>query len=264
MSILSELDLVPFFWHSIDCGDGVVSKGYKSLDLLNQELHYMKLPDLRGKTVLDIGAWDGFFSFKAEELGAHQVIALDHFVWSHNLELASAYSKKCIEERTTPYKAHLVPGLYNPGTYPGKLGFDTIHRIKSSKVAQYIDDFMTMDLVKLGQFDVTFYLGVLYHMEEPLEALKRLALVTRELAIIETASIYLPDHENLALFEFYAKDELNPGDPTNRFAPNLVGLQKACIQAGFKDVKVTSPYPPTLTNNKQQIVRPRLTIHAYK
>ena len=248
----------------MDCGDGAISKGFKSLDLLNQELKWMQLPNLKGKTVLDIGAWDGFFSFKAEELGASQVTSLDNFMWSFNVGRLFDYIETCRDSCASPLNYYQVPGLHVPGEYPGKIGFDTIHRIKSSHVAQYIDDFMTMDLVKLGQFDVTFFLGVLYHMEEPLEALKRLALVTRELAIIETASIYLPSHENLALFEFYAKDELNPGDPTNRFAPNLLGLQKACIQAGFKDVKVTSPYPPSLNNNNLQIVRPRLTIHAYK
>ena len=43
--------------------------------------HPIDLPDLAGKTVLDIGAWDGYYSFQAERLGASGVVALDHYVW---------------------------------------------------------------------------------------------------------------------------------------------------------------------------------------
>ncbi len=45
----------------------------------------MKLPeDLSGQTVLDIGAWDGFFSFEAERRGASRVLATDSYVWQAN------------------------------------------------------------------------------------------------------------------------------------------------------------------------------------
>ena len=36
---------------------------------------------LAGLTVLDIGAWDGFFSFEAERRGAARVVAADYFSW---------------------------------------------------------------------------------------------------------------------------------------------------------------------------------------
>ncbi len=39
------------------------------------------MPDLHGKSFLDIGTWDGWFAFTAERLGASRVVALDHFVW---------------------------------------------------------------------------------------------------------------------------------------------------------------------------------------
>ena len=51
---------VGFWWHSIDLGQGVVTKGYKKPETLRYELESLQLPDLRDKTVLDIGAWDGF------------------------------------------------------------------------------------------------------------------------------------------------------------------------------------------------------------
>ena len=69
---------VDFWWHSIDLGQGVVTKGAKTPETLQHELESLRLPDLRDKTVLDIGAWDGFFSFEAERRGARHVVALDH------------------------------------------------------------------------------------------------------------------------------------------------------------------------------------------
>jgi hypothetical protein len=33
------------------------------------------LPDLQGTSVLDIGGWDGFYSFAAERLGVARVVA---------------------------------------------------------------------------------------------------------------------------------------------------------------------------------------------
>src|SRR5438105_3391027 len=69
------------WFHSIDLGFGVVSKGVKSLETLRGELEGMQLPDLAGKTVLDVGAWDGYFSFEAAKRGA-KVVSLDHYAWA--------------------------------------------------------------------------------------------------------------------------------------------------------------------------------------
>ena len=70
------------WWHSIDLGQGVVTPGKKSARFLAKELHSLQLPDLTGKSVLDIGAFSGFYSFEAERRGAARVVALDHYVWS--------------------------------------------------------------------------------------------------------------------------------------------------------------------------------------
>ena len=56
------------WFHSIDLGGGIVTPG---LDCDPRRLEQMSLPaDLSGRTVLDIGAWDGFYSFEAERRGA--------------------------------------------------------------------------------------------------------------------------------------------------------------------------------------------------
>jgi tRNA (mo5U34)-methyltransferase len=262
---LQLIDKVPFWFHSIDCGDGVITNGVKPLAILHEELAAMAVPRLAGKTVLDIGAWDGFFSFAAEESGAKRVTALDHYVWSMDIERQQRYWKACREQGIPPTPYHLVPGHWDPGTLPGKRAFDTVHRIKRSSVEQLVADFMTVDLVEVGQFDVVYFLGVLYHLEEPYKALKRLSLITREVAIIETAAVYLPPHEDVGIFEFYESNEL-AADVGNWFAPNAVGLAKACRAAGFRGVNVTSSYPPVdaTVASAQQVQRYRLTVHAYK
>ncbi len=259
------LNKVPFWFHSIDCGEGIVTNGRKDLILLQNELRQMSLPDLHGKSVLDIGAWDGFFSFAAEELGADRVLALDHYVWSMDLSEQQKYWSECKKKNIIPKPYHVIPGHWNPVTLPGKKGFDTAHRIKNSSVEQVVGDFMTIDPLEIGQFDIVFFLGVLYHLEEPLRGLKRLSMFARELAVIETAAVYMKGYEDNSLLEFYETNELG-GDIGNWFAPNLAGLKKLCGAAGFKRVKVMSAYPPdgheTLKPN--EMLRYRLTVHAYK
>ena len=45
------------------------------------ELLSLHLPDLTGKTVLDVGARDGYFSFAAERFGASRVLAVQPRAW---------------------------------------------------------------------------------------------------------------------------------------------------------------------------------------
>jgi len=203
-----------------------------------------------------------FFSFAAEELGAERILALDHYVWYTNLSESLKLYNKYKENNIVSKPAHLIPGMWNPATLPGKIGFDTIHKIKDSSVEQFVADFMTVNPIEVGMFDIVFFLGVLYHLEDPYGGLKRLSLFTREMAVIETAAIYIPQCENISLFEFYESNELN-WDISNWFAPNLMGLAKACRAAGFKRIAVTSQYPPSGSDDKQ-MSRCRLVIHAYK
>ncbi len=53
-----EIAQIPHWFHSIDFGNGIYTSGDKSLELLAQELVDLQLPDLTGKTVLDIGTWE--------------------------------------------------------------------------------------------------------------------------------------------------------------------------------------------------------------
>src|SRR5947199_8458538 len=73
--------------HSMDLGHGVVTQGQ---DNSSRKLKRLKLPEsFAGKSVLDVGAWDGFFSFEAERRGAQRVLATDSFVWRGEVDWAN-------------------------------------------------------------------------------------------------------------------------------------------------------------------------------
>lgn len=222
------------WWHSIELAPGIVTPGAKSCELMRAELAALRLGalSLPGKSVIDIGAWDGFYSFEAERRGAARVLALDHFVWC----LDSAEVRRRLAARAEaglrPLDYEDIPSAWRPDLLPGKRGFDAVHEVLGSRVESRVGDLMQMDLAELGTFDVALYLGVLYHVKNPFEALRRLARITREVAVIETQAVLLDGFESAALWEFYETDACS-GDPTNRWAPNEKGLLDMCRAAGF-------------------------------
>jgi tRNA (mo5U34)-methyltransferase len=227
---------VGYWWHSIDLGHDVVTKGYKTPAILQYELESLRLPDLKGKTVLDIGAWDGFFSFEAERRGARRVVGVDHFVWSLDLPKHIRYTHECKERGVAPLPYEETPN-WQPDKLPGKRGYDTAHQALDSKAESVVGDFMTMDLDALGTFDVVFFFGVLYHMENALASLRRVASLCDGVAIIETHAIAVPGYEHLEICEFYSSNQLN-GDVSNWWGPNLKALEGMCRAAGFARVEV--------------------------
>ena len=231
-------DSVGFWWHSIDFGRGVVTKGEKTSEALARELDSLHLPDLENKTVLDIGAYDGFYSFEAEKRGARRVVALDHYVWSVDLANAIKYWRECKERGIVPAASQQMLH-WQPDKLPGKRGYDVAHKALNSRVETVVGDFMTMNLEPLGTFDVVLFLGVLYHMENPLAALKRVAALTRDTAIIETHAIRVPGYEHLEFCEFYSSNQLN-GDVSNWWGPNFKALTGMCRAAGFNRVEVVA------------------------
>ncbi len=228
----------PEWFHSIELGPNLVTPGRKSAKVLERELARISLPDLRGKSVLDIGAYDGFFSFAAERLGASRVVALDNYVWFTDM---AAYLKDWRESQQTG-RVLPPPHLsrhFRPNELPGRKPFDLAHRALGSKVEPVVADFMTADLSKLGTFDVVLFLGVLYHLEEPLTAVRRLRTVTAPggLAVIETEAIATLGLEGQACCEFFPGAELN-NDSSNWWSPNAKALEGMLRAAGFPEVTV--------------------------
>jgi len=195
------------WYHSIDLGGGVVTAG---VDDSPFRLARVQLPEsLHGKTVLDIGAWDGFFSFDCERRGATRVVAADHFSWH--------------------------------GTGWGtKAGFTLAREALGSRVEDIDIDVMDLSPERIGTFDVVLFLGVLYHLRHPFLALERVASVTRDYLIVETV-VDLVGFQRPAM-AFYPGRELN-NDPTNWWGPNVPAVKGMLETLGFRDVTVPAQVP---------------------
>lgn len=228
---------VNFWWHSLELPGGVVTPGFVSVADLKQQLANLRLPDLAGKSVLDVGAWDGFFSFAAEEAGASRVVALDYFVWSLDFTNSEEYWDYVARTRAAGARPRLwgpACAWWDPERLPGKRAFDAAKAARASRVEPVVADFMTCDLASLGTFDVTLFLGVLYHLTDPLTALRRVRSVTRELAVVETAAVAI-EGQDRPLLEFAPGAEIK-NDPTNWVVPNEAGAIALVRAAGFEQV----------------------------
>src|SRR5579859_1001218 len=193
---------VPYWWHSIDLGHGVVTPG--GTGDTSRLLQKLALPDdLTGKSVLDIGAWDGFYSFECERRGATRVVASDLFVWREG----------------------------------GKAGFDLARDALGSRVEEMEIDVFDISPETVGMFDVVLFLGVLYHLRDPFGGLAHAASVARELLIVET-HVDLLDLDRPAI-AFYPGAEL-AGDATNWCGPNVPAVVGMLDNLGFSDTDVVS------------------------
>jgi tRNA (mo5U34)-methyltransferase len=226
------------WYHTIDLGNGVVTKG-NGVQLTGAEI----LPDVTGRSVLDVGAWDGKFSFLAEQAGASRVVALDHYAWGVDFVARGAYWAECIQNGTLPDQSRDETDFWLPDL-PGRRGFEFAAAVLGSKVEPVVADFQTVDLDELGQFDVVLYLGVLYHMKEPLTCLERVRAVTKEVAVVETEAVHIQGFDDEVLLQFHAGSSLRT-DFGNWYVPTIQALHNLCRAAGFSAVQtVVGPPAP--------------------
>ena len=205
------------WYHTIDLGQGVVTRGADDTPV---RLARLDLPaSFAGASVLDIGAWDGFFSFEAERRGASRVVAADYFSW-------------------------------HGGGWGTKAGFELARTTLGSRVEDVDIDVMDLSPDRVGVFDVVFFLGVLYHLRHPLLALERIASVTRKLLILETVVDMVGISRPAAAF--YPARELN-NDPTNWWGPNVPALHAMLRDVGFDEVRTASG-PPSLLHRAARAV----------
>ncbi len=265
-ALRDAIDAVPFWWHSIDLGDGIVTPGVKTPAIHDRELAELALPDVRGQTVLDIGTWDGFYALAAERLGARRVVALDHFVWSmtipdaQRIAAAQLAAHQAAGGRGFPELRLHESASWDPVGLPGRAGFDLAHRALDSAVEPVVLDFAHDDLSALGRFDVVLFLGVLYHLQDPVGALRRLRSVCDGVAVIETEATAIGGHPDAAAAELMGTRK-RAGDASNWWAPTWRGLERLCLAAGFS--RVTRVGPPLPAPPAGQLAPCRLAVHAW-
>jgi tRNA (mo5U34)-methyltransferase len=237
-TLAERISLISWY-HSIDFGDGVVTPGNPP----DEQMLAEGLPDLEGKSVLDIGAWDGFWSFVAEQRGAAEVVAMDHYAWCVDFPRRLLYWERCESQGKTPDHRLDFTEFWEPETMPGRAGFDLARSQLKSSVGPIVTDFMTADPELVGTFDVVLFLGVLYHLREPLTALERVLALTKEVAVIETEAIAVLGMPGARLLEFHESGGLR-GDYTNWYVPTESALHALCRAAGFSRVETKIGPPP--------------------
>jgi len=214
--LATKLDLEGVYWHQQwEVEPGLVTPGRNSVAQL---LKLVDFPDrLDGKRVLDIGAWNGCFSFECERRGAAEVLAI--------------------------------------GPEPSAAtGFDRLKSFLGSKVSYQFGSIYDLSPQALGTFDIVLCFGVLYHLRYPLLGLDNCKRVAKESLYLESSCI---DHDLLingksypleavnpsladtAISQFFRLDELN-ADPSNWFSPNEKCLRDMLLSSGFEPTVVRS------------------------
>jgi tRNA (mo5U34)-methyltransferase len=189
-----------YMWHhQIELGNGLVTPGR---DRSAEKLAALELPRLAGKSVLDIGAWDGYFSFAAERLGASRVVALDSVIWRN----------------------------------VSKAPFEIARGVLGSEVEDIEMEVLDIGPDAIGEFDVVLFLGVLYHMRDPMAALEAVASVTKEVLVLETLVDLTFTRRPAAAF--YPGSYFN-GDHSNWWGPNPAAVVAMVREFGFRDVRIT-------------------------
>ncbi len=111
---------------------------------------------LKGRRVLDVACNCGGFSVEAAKLGAEYVLGID--VVDHYIEQAN-FIKRALK----------------------------LDQIEFQRMN--IED---LDTSTVGEFDITFCFGILYHLENPVLSMKRIASVTKNIMLLDTNVIPTP------------------------------------------------------------------------
>jgi tRNA (mo5U34)-methyltransferase len=213
--VRAEISKVEHWYHRIEVAPGIVTPGTNNSDAV---LRAMDVPDrLDGKRVLDVGARDGYFSFVAVDRGA-EVLAID-------------------------------------AVAPDLTGFSTAAKFMESSVEYRTMNVYDVSPEEVGTFDVIFFLGVLYHLRDPILVLDRLWSVANPGATIWVESHTIdrgfvdlesknfvsllalaPEIKEVPIAQFYPEDLLS-GDRSNWWGPNQACLEEMVKAAGFEPVQ---------------------------
>ncbi len=220
VTLQEQVDAFPFWYHRIELPGGVTTPGFAPIC----KEAYQVPEDLTGKRVLDIGAWDGHWSFEALKRGASEVVAIDDF---------SDYIGTLGEDDRRAWQTFDL--------CRDALGFSpsVCHREEMS-VYEVTED-------RLGRFDVVFAFGLLYHLRHPLLALDLMSGVCDDEIYVESAVCddFSPYRGGLGhgypgaqvVMEFYPNNEYG-NNVTNWWCPNLACLGTMLMSAGWDGVEV--------------------------
>lgn len=188
------------WYHQIELAPDLVTPGAHFSRQELDRLDDIGLPkDCRGLRVLDIGCRDGFFSFEMEKRGA-EVVAADY-------------------------------------ANPKSTGFAIAAEILGSRLSYQVKNVYNVDPEKDGVFDVILFLGLLYHLRNPMLAIDRLRSVLKPSGLLFVSTHLASDTKvrdlESPVWQFLPRDSFG-GDGTNKWVPNLPGLTLALEESSFK------------------------------
>ena len=252
-------------WHSIDLGGELYLEGArKTSKVLAHEMLQFNLPCVSWKSVLDIGAWGGFFSFECEHRGAARVRAVDYYSWITDFHKLNQWARQMREAGKSPDNYHPDNWVMDHENLPGRMPFDLAREKLGSAVEATTSNYMDLNPLTFGTSDITLFLGVLYHMTNPYEGLQQIYNLTQEVAVIETHACHSPNHLEHPFWEFYSGDAINK-DKTTYWGPTRAGLVAMLEDVGFRKIEVVSePISRLNYSHLLQTCRHRLVVHAWK
>jgi tRNA (mo5U34)-methyltransferase len=257
-----RIEAYPGWYHEIDFGDGFVSRPkHPHRDIWTAIEQFLDPVEFAGKSVLDIGCWDGRWSFLAERRGAAEVLATDD---------------------NSQHWTHTANGIVvKESVAPGE-GFSLAREALNSRVS-YRGDVSIYELRKLEQrFDVVLCLGVFYHLTHLMSALTELRHVVSPNGRVVLEGAAINDHKKSSMDFLYGPDdgfggaqEPERADPSNWSIPTIRCLHdmlNACYfevprllfrPPEFRRGRVLMEARPVVFNNPQHIYRPPYGLDQY-
>jgi tRNA (mo5U34)-methyltransferase len=217
----AEVERYPWY-HTIDLGDGVVTKGmFDHRPVLDR---YPIPADLSGMRCLDVATMDGFWAFEMERRGAASVTALDledpnKLDWPASLR--GDHDKSMDETKADRF-----------ALAKSRLG---------SKVERVL--MSAYDLgPQLGTFDFVFCGDLLLHLKDPITPVENIRSVCTGSAVIVNV---------IKKFRFYEKRpmaELDGIDVFQWWVTNFEGLIRIVRAAGFSRVDPSETFEVPFTS----------------
>jgi SAM-dependent methyltransferase len=214
-----------FFYHAMDLpGIGLVRAHW---DLRGRFADYVGGVDVKGKSVLDIGAATGFLSFAAEQHGASRVVSFD--------------MSEARQQTFLPFKDKLYyrdpdgwARQYGAEIEQWKNAYWLCHRLLESNAEVFYGNIYDLP-AELGQFDIAIVGSVLEHLNDQITALASIARRTKETIVL--VSPLLQTDERIARFEALAS---NPAADFTWWTYSLGVYREVFAMLGFSIARVSS------------------------
>ena len=222
-----------YWYHRIELPNGNITTGWSPIC----PEKYGVPDDLTGKRVLDVGAWDGYWTWEALKRGASEVVAIDDF--SDQCGVPDKIERKKWQTFDLCREAF---GFTNNLDELSAINFEG-QKVTRIETTVYNIDNPELDL---GTFDVIFFFGVNYHLQFPYLALHKLSNICDGEIYIETAALddYSPYKgkvgtgydRNDVVMEFYPAKQYGNNE-NNWWVPTLQCLGAMVESLGFKNVR---------------------------